>query len=280
MLLVVAINDHRVRFEVGYGYEGVFSDVIAGRIIRNYITPNFRSENYYLGIKSGIEAAIQIVSGEPIENIESTNNVLFLKVLQMPFVGVYLAIFILSYMYNLVFGTRLRKIKINKDIKKAKENKISSKKSNKPRGHKIKRKTLMRLNDFLQYKYFFPTFSNMAPMMIVLTLLVIFFVQVAYDGEVTPITVMAMVFLDLFLNLLILPLLLGVLGLAIPIARRQKKEWALIAGYDIVHTKSLYSSSSSRRESDYSGSYSSSSSSSSSGGGGGSSGGGGASGSW
>ncbi|WP_419210663.1 TPM domain-containing protein [Providencia manganoxydans] len=198
LLLVVAINDHRVRFEVGYGYEGVFSDVIAGRIIRNYITPNFRSENYYLGIKSGIEAAIQIASGEPIENIESTNNVLFLKVLQMPFVGVYLAIFILSYMYNLVFGTRLRKIKINKDIKKAKENKISSKKSNKPRGHKIKRKTLMRLNDFLQYKYFFPTFSNMAPMMIVLTLLVIFFVQVAYDGEVTPITVMAMVFLDSF----------------------------------------------------------------------------------
>ncbi|TFT86009.1 TPM domain-containing protein, partial [Proteus mirabilis] len=57
LLLVVAINDRNVRFEVGYGYEGALTDVLAGRIIRNEMLPFFRSNNYYAGIEQGVKNA-------------------------------------------------------------------------------------------------------------------------------------------------------------------------------------------------------------------------------
>jgi uncharacterized protein len=40
-LLVVALNDRRMRIEVGYGLEGAIPDVVAGRIIRDVIAPRF-----------------------------------------------------------------------------------------------------------------------------------------------------------------------------------------------------------------------------------------------
>ena len=42
LLLVVAVNDRNLRFEVGYGLEGILPDVSAGRIIRQRITPEFK----------------------------------------------------------------------------------------------------------------------------------------------------------------------------------------------------------------------------------------------
>ena len=41
MLLLVAVNDRRYRFEVGRGLEPVIPDIIAGRIGRTYLQPNF-----------------------------------------------------------------------------------------------------------------------------------------------------------------------------------------------------------------------------------------------
>ncbi len=41
-LLLVVKNDRKIRIEVGYGLEGVLTDLTAGRIIRNVITPNFK----------------------------------------------------------------------------------------------------------------------------------------------------------------------------------------------------------------------------------------------
>ncbi|AXQ23358.1 hypothetical protein BEN71_15325 [Acinetobacter wuhouensis] len=49
LLLVVAKNDHKMRFEVGYGLEGDFPDIQAGRMIRNTLAPNFKNNDYYQG---------------------------------------------------------------------------------------------------------------------------------------------------------------------------------------------------------------------------------------
>src|SRR5690606_32452290 len=46
ILLVVAKEDRRLRIEVGYGLEGAVPDLLAGRIIREQITPHFKQDDY------------------------------------------------------------------------------------------------------------------------------------------------------------------------------------------------------------------------------------------
>lgn len=63
-LLLVAVRDRKLRIEVGYGLEGVLTDLIAGRIIRNIITPEFRKGQYDQGVLKGVDAMIKTVKGE------------------------------------------------------------------------------------------------------------------------------------------------------------------------------------------------------------------------
>ncbi len=58
LILLVAPNERRMRFEVGYGLEQYLPDVLAGRIIRDVITPRFKAGDFPGGIAAGIDAAI------------------------------------------------------------------------------------------------------------------------------------------------------------------------------------------------------------------------------
>lgn len=64
VLLVVAIDDRKVRIEVGYGLEGSLTDLQANRIIRNEMAPRFRNNDYDGGIKASVIAILQSVQGE------------------------------------------------------------------------------------------------------------------------------------------------------------------------------------------------------------------------
>ncbi len=61
---LIAKDDRELRLEVGYGLEGSVPDAIASSIIRNVIRPQFRDNNYYLGINDGINAIIAAIGGE------------------------------------------------------------------------------------------------------------------------------------------------------------------------------------------------------------------------
>ncbi len=63
-LLLIAKNDRKIRIEVGYGLEGSLTDLTAGRIIDNIITPQFRNGNFNQGIVAGVSAMISAVHGE------------------------------------------------------------------------------------------------------------------------------------------------------------------------------------------------------------------------
>jgi uncharacterized protein len=65
-LLVVAKNDRRLRIEVGYGLEGVLTDVTTKRIIDEVITPKFKSGNFAGGISDGINRMIGLINGEKL----------------------------------------------------------------------------------------------------------------------------------------------------------------------------------------------------------------------
>ena len=65
-LLVIAKNDRKLRIEVGYGLEGVLTDVTTKRIIDEVITPKFRSGDFAGGISAGVGRMIGLVNGEKL----------------------------------------------------------------------------------------------------------------------------------------------------------------------------------------------------------------------
>jgi len=64
VMLLVALDDHKVTIQTGYGVEGALPDAIARRIIENEITPNFKAGNYYEGLDKGTSAIIAYTKGE------------------------------------------------------------------------------------------------------------------------------------------------------------------------------------------------------------------------
>lgn len=100
-ILLIAKEDRAVRIEVGYGLEGALNDATAKRIIEQYITPEFRKENYYAGINRGIEQMIRIAQGEPLPPVSSRSDS------NAPALGQYVPII---FMLALVIGGVLRSL--------------------------------------------------------------------------------------------------------------------------------------------------------------------------
>lgn len=61
VLIVVAPKDRRMRIEVGYGLEGILTDVKAGRIIRNTMAPRFKADDFDGGVTAGVLAVIALL---------------------------------------------------------------------------------------------------------------------------------------------------------------------------------------------------------------------------
>ena len=66
ILVLVAKDDHRFRFEVGRGLEGAVTDIDTYRIGAEYLQPRFRAGDYYGGLKGALDKLIGLVNGEPL----------------------------------------------------------------------------------------------------------------------------------------------------------------------------------------------------------------------
>ena len=64
VLLLIVIQDRKIRIEVGKGLEGILTDAATSRIIRNEIAPAFRRQDYEAGIQAGIDAILRTSQGE------------------------------------------------------------------------------------------------------------------------------------------------------------------------------------------------------------------------
>lgn len=64
VLLLIAIEDRKIRIETGYGLEGAIPDITADAIIRNELAPAFRKKNYYQGIDQATDAIAKAAVGE------------------------------------------------------------------------------------------------------------------------------------------------------------------------------------------------------------------------
>jgi uncharacterized protein len=64
IILLIAQKERKVRIEVGRGLEGKLTDLVSGRIIRNQITPRFKSGDMDDGVTAGVAALMEVVRGE------------------------------------------------------------------------------------------------------------------------------------------------------------------------------------------------------------------------
>jgi uncharacterized protein len=71
-LIVVALEEHAMRIEVGYGLEGVLPDALAGRIVQNDMAPAFRQGRFGDGILKALSNIARAARGEAIPEPERT----------------------------------------------------------------------------------------------------------------------------------------------------------------------------------------------------------------
>ena len=87
VLLLIAIQDKKIRIEVGYGLEGAIPDITANSIIDNDIKPAFRQQAYYEGIDKATDDIAKAAVGEYNEKRErrtkgkGSNPLLFVLIL-------------------------------------------------------------------------------------------------------------------------------------------------------------------------------------------------------
>ncbi len=76
VLLVVSKEDRKVRIEVGYGLEGALTDKISHEIINYTIKPNFKANQYELGILKAVNEIKAAIKGEYVgkEKAENFND--------------------------------------------------------------------------------------------------------------------------------------------------------------------------------------------------------------
>jgi uncharacterized protein len=98
-VFLVAKDDKRMRIEVGYGFEGVLTDVTSRRIIGDTVAPYFKQGQFAAGINAGVDRIMSVVQdGKPLpppgvqsRNVRSGNidfGTLFIILLvAVPFVG-------------------------------------------------------------------------------------------------------------------------------------------------------------------------------------------------
>ncbi len=70
LLITVALQDRKYRFETGYGLEGILPDSLVGSIGRQYLVPYFKKGDYSTGIFNTTLATVRIISAS--EGVEIT----------------------------------------------------------------------------------------------------------------------------------------------------------------------------------------------------------------
>ena len=72
VLILAAIEDRKVRIEVGYGLEGILPDGLCGEIIDKYVIPGFKQGDYGKGLMTGVFVVASFIAKDA--NVEFTGT--------------------------------------------------------------------------------------------------------------------------------------------------------------------------------------------------------------
>jgi uncharacterized protein len=106
-VFLIAKDDRKNRIEVGYGLEGVLTDVTTRRILAETVAPFFRNGQFAQGIDAGVDQIIAVVNkGEPLADAPAAQPQQRKSGGGIPFD----MIFILLFVVVPVIGSVLRRI--------------------------------------------------------------------------------------------------------------------------------------------------------------------------
>ena len=69
LLLLIAKEDRKMRIEIGYGLHPYFGGIMAGRVINDTITPQFKAGNFDAGVSQGVDAILAHLANSPEDAI-------------------------------------------------------------------------------------------------------------------------------------------------------------------------------------------------------------------
>lgn len=72
VLLLIAAAEKKIRIEVGYGLEGILTDMQCGLIIRNLIAPHFKNGDYGKGIIGAVQKMANLAAGGDAGDIDES----------------------------------------------------------------------------------------------------------------------------------------------------------------------------------------------------------------
>jgi uncharacterized protein len=107
VLLIVVPKAHKVRIEVGYGFEGSLTDAASRGIIERDILPEFRLGLFDSGILAGVNSILRVLGGNPAEAGATTPSPNEMRALKNPQVNpLYLALALMFPFlpFALIFG--------------------------------------------------------------------------------------------------------------------------------------------------------------------------------
>lgn len=74
VIMLFAMDDRKMRIEVGYGLEGAIPDAQAKRIINEIIVPKFRAGHFYKGIDNGVNKVLDLIRVEEFVTTQESDT--------------------------------------------------------------------------------------------------------------------------------------------------------------------------------------------------------------
>ncbi len=124
VLVTIAKKDHRMRIEVGYGLEGDLTDLMAGRIVDEIMTPAFKAGDFYGGINKAVDNIIEKLGQYTVQEraIMAQNRAEEKRIAEEKAneIGIGILIFIVAAigLIGMVFFIRMIMMKIRESLRK------------------------------------------------------------------------------------------------------------------------------------------------------------------
>lgn len=104
LLIVLSVNDRKVRIEVGYGLEGLVTDALASRVIREIMGPEFIQGAYPQGLSNGLDALFSAAAGQVPADLREPDQVATIRG-----IPIHVIIFVVFVLLSMLLPRRRRR---------------------------------------------------------------------------------------------------------------------------------------------------------------------------
>lgn len=108
VLILLALEERRVRIETGYGVEGILPDGLVGEIIDTYVVPYLKKGNYDKGLSNALVAVSSVIAkdaGISLTGRSTTNYQTKKKIQERPRINLF-SIILFFIVLTMLLGTR------------------------------------------------------------------------------------------------------------------------------------------------------------------------------